>query len=731
MAKTETKKAQDLLARVRRRYKAMADADRENRQNALNDLEFVHVPGKQWEESLKVERGNERPTYEFNKLRVTVKRIVNDMRANRPQGKVRAVEDGDRDTAEIMEGLCRNIWNVSDGDTTIDYAAEYQVAGGMGAWRINTRYSHDTAFDQEIYVEPIKNPFCLYADPAAQDPLKRDAMDWILTSKISTEAFKARWPKAEPCEFDSNEFDDDDDWQNEEATRIVEYWWKEPVTRTVVLLSNGVTAYEEDVAKQAAALKAAQVSVLKSREAKCYVIKSAICSGDAILEGPSDWAGAQFPFVMIYGEHVVVDGKIYWFGLTRFAKDAQRNYNYVRTAIMETIARAPQAKFWATPAQAEGNTEKWADAHKKLYPFMLYNPDPQAPGVPQHMGGADVPVALVQESQFASEDIKAVTGIFDNSLGQQGNETSGRAIAARQRQGEIATFNYSDNLAKGIRRTWEILVDLIPKIYDTERSVRILGVDGAEKYAKVNTIDPQTGEALNDITRGKFDVAVTVGPSFSTQRQEAAEAYTALGQANPMVWQAAGDLVFKAMDLPYADQIAERLKLLLPPPIQQMLQEDGGQTLPPEVVAKLAQAEQLMQQVQQQGMLVQQAAQELEGEKSKVEAAKGDLDLKSAKMEADYQRMIADITKRESAAGVSKEQDGVANDRAQLSVQVAEAVAQMQQQAAEFITQAAQIIAEIQARSQPQVIVQDPPKRKQITMQIGNRPVTAIIEETI
>lgn len=609
----------ELLSRIRRRAKAMMEADRENRRLAMDDLRFTYVPGEQWDDITKRERGAERPMYEFNKVRVTVKRIINDMRANRPMGKVRATEDGDKPTANVLEGLIRNIWANADGDTVIDYAAEYQVAAGMGAWRVTVDYADDEAFDQVIGINPIRNPFCLYADPAAQDFLKRDAEDWFLTDKISKSSYESRWPNREVIDFDGeNEFDNDDDWQEEDdKVRIAEYWWKEPVEKTLLLLSDGKTIDAEEVTAES--LEAMGLQVLKTRQCRSHKIMMCIASGDSILDGPTEWAGKQFPFVQVYGEYVVIEGKVHWFGLTRFAKDAQRSYNYSRTNAIESVALAPQAKWWATPDQVAGLEASIAEANKKNYPFMLYNNDPQAPGPPQRMVSADVPVALVQEMQISSEDIKAVTGIYDASLGAQGNETSGRAINARQRQGEIATFNYMDNMAKGIRRTWEILVDLTPKIIDTERSVRILGVDGAEDYAKVNTIDPQTGQALNDLSRGKYDVAITVGPSFATLRQEAAEAYGEIAARDPNVMMAAGDLVFKAMDLPYAEQIAERYQAILPPPIQEMIGK--GKQMPPEVTAAMAQVKQAQAMVDQKAQLVQAAELELKEMEAKV---KGD-----------------------------------------------------------------------------------------------------------
>ena len=669
MAKTKADKkaAKDLLIRIRQRVKTMMDADRENRRLALDDLKFLHIPGEQWDAIVKRERGAERPFYEFNKLRVTVKRIINDMRANRPQGKVRATEDGDKATANVFEGLIRNIWANADGDTVIDYAAEYQVGAGMGAWRVTVDYADDEAFDQQIGIDPIRNPFCLYADPAAQDFLKRDAEDWFLTDKIPKSSYEKRWPNKAVVDFDLDaEFDDDDDWEDEEKVRIGEYWYKEPITKTLLMLSNGETVSADEVTP--AQLKSAGLDVVKQRECHTNKIMMCIASGDAILEGPTEWAGKEFPFVQIYGEFVVIEGKVHWFGLTRFAKDAQRSYNYSRTNAIESVALAPQAKWWATAEQAAGLESSWAEANKKNFPFLLYNADAKAPGPPTRMSSAEVPIALVQEMQLSSEDIKGVTGIYDASLGAQGNETSGKAINARQRQGEIATFNYMDNMAKGIRRTWEILVDLVPKIYDTPRSVRILGIDGAEDYAKINTI--VEGQALNDLSRGKYDVAITVGPSFATLRQEAAEAYGEIASRDPNVMAAAGDLIFKSMDLPYSEQIAERIQAMLPPPIQQLIGK--GKQMPPEVTAAMAQVQQQAQQVQQHGQLVQAAQQELEQMKAEVAGDQASAKLAHANVKTAEAALQA---KLDSASGqLALAQAKLDSDRSLLAKEVENAI---------------------------------------------------------
>jgi hypothetical protein len=709
-----------LLTRVRERVKVMMEADDENRRAALADMKFVNVPGEQWEPNMKTERGD-RPCYEFNKLRITCKRVINDMRANRPAGKVRGVEDTDKKTAEIYEGLIRNIWNSSDGDTVIDYAGEYQVSGGMGAWRISTKYVAEDVFDQDIVVEPLQNPFCLYADPAAKDHLKRDAMDWVLIDKIAKSAYKKRWPKAEEISWESNEFDDDDDWEDEQTIRVVEYWYKEPYQKELWQLQDGKVI---DSASPEAQLPEIAKMVVRKRVANCNKIKMCIASGSAILE-EQEWAGTNFPFVLIYGEHMVIDGKTRWHGLVRFAKDAQRSYNVSRTAITETIAQTPQAKWWATVDQSKGHTTKWAEAHQKNFPFLLYNADPKVGGAPpSRMGGADVPIALIQESQIASEEIKAVTGIFDASLGQSAQEKSGRAIIARQQQGEIATFNYQDNMAKGIRRTWEILIDLIPKIYDTERELRILGSDGAEDYVKVNQIvqDPASGQMItvHDLAQGRYDTTVTVGPSFSTKRQEASETYMQLAQASPEVMAVAGDLVFKAMDLPYSEDIADRLKAMLPPPIQQMLSQD--KEIPPEAQAVMQQAAQAMQVVEQKNQLVMQAAQELQQEQSGIDKGKAEiqtllanLETKKAQFDAHVAKELAKLTQQQANLQVGAanfdtkvaqtqaqtQTDANAGEREELGNNVAEALSQINLMANQFAASAATVMQQIQAYQVP------------------------------
>ena len=702
--------SKQLMIRIRERVPKMMSADQENRKKALWDMRFLNVAGAQWQTRegvrLSAERGD-RPSYQFPILKPKIKRVINEMRANRPQGKVRAVEDNDKETAEVMEGLLRNIWAVNNCDHITDYAAQYQVGGGMGAWRVDTDYSDDTVFDQDIKVKPFLNPFCVWWGPEAIDQLKRDAPDWFISDKVSKEEFERRWPNREKVSFDAGMFDDDADWMDNDGVRIGEYWWKEPATKRLFLLQSGKTvdASEYDGAGPVAD------PVTKEREVKCHKIMMCIVGGgDSVLEKPTEWAGKYFPFIVAFGEYIVLEGKVEWQGLTRDGVDAQQGFNAAMTSTVETINQSPQSKFWATPDQAKGHVNKWNVAHKENLPFLLYNVDPKSPGPPQRMGSPDVPVALIQLSQMMADNVKSTTGVFDASVGAVSNETSGRAIAARQQQGEIANFNYQDNMSLAQWWFYQILMDLVPKIYDGTRSIRILGTDLAEKYVRINAVDPATGKKVNDLTAGKFDLTVTVGPSWSTRRQEASDFFTQMGQSNPALWNVAGDLMFKATDMPYSDEIADRMKFLLPPEIQTRLQE--GMQMPAEVKQAMAQVDSMMQQVQQQAQLVQQAAAEAEGIKTEAEKAKlgvqsqlDALKVQQARFDADVAKQMAALMQRESAIKLLEGQleqkvAGMESELEQDDFKVAaqEAVGAIQEMANRFSTEAGEIMQALAAK---------------------------------
>lgn len=709
------------ILRMRLRVKRMMDnsKERELRKLFSNCLNFVMVPGNQWDDYTKQARGDKRPHYEFDRARVTAKRIINNMRANRPQGKVRGFEDDDRDLAEIHEGLLRNIANSSGFENITDTAAEYQVIGGYAAWRWATKYCDNSIDEQEMLIESIRNPLCLWCDESAYDMTGADAKDWVLIDTMSPAEFKRRYPKAKAYSFDAEGLDDSNEWRNDDLVRVAQYWWKEPYDKTIHLLSDGKTIDSSELEEAIGR----GLSVVKSRTYKSHKIMSAIYSGDAELEPPSEFPGENFPWIRVYGEFLVIDGQCYWAGLTPYIMDAQRAFNLGMTSAYESVARASVSQVWATPTQANGLEKHWASADKQLLPFQLYNPDPAAPGPPVRMGGADVPVAQIQMAQLGAEEIKANSGIFDSSLGDRSNETSGVAISRRNEQGEIATYNFQDNMAKAVKRTWEIGLGMIPIVIDTPRAIRILGADDSEKYVKVNQPDIN-GEVLNDLSRGKFDVVVSVGPSFMTKRQEASESYTQLAQSDPTLMQTAGDLVFKALDLPYADEIAERKKAMLPPPILAMINKDQKQS--PEVMQAMMQAEQAMAMVQEQGKMVEAAAAEAtqlkteaEKEQAQIQVMKSDVQIAMANlkteeanfktMQAQFEAQVAEFKVKTQSDMMQLQQgqdkaDGTNAENSAALEQIQQAAMALQQMSESFLQQAAELI--MTANQQSPIVIE-------------------------
>lgn len=588
----------DKYAEMRVKFQRAVDSETDLRQLALDDIRFVWVEGWQWDDRSRRQRqAAGRPCYEYNKLKPTIKQVINDQRQNRPQVKLRATEEGDKATADVMQGLIRNIEATSNADLAYDEAFKCAVTCGYGVFRIVTDYADSEGFDQCLKILPVRNPFSVYFDANAKAFDRRDARDVWVTELIPREEFRARWPKAEMVDFSPSSVGDTymDRWWQDDQVRVAEYWYKVKEKKTIYRLSSGevVDAEEFDPVKDELALPEVDeqgqmirepILIEAEREIETDCVYMEMVSGSGSLEKPVKWAGKYIPIIPVWGELTNVDGRDRYMGLTRTARDAQTNYNYHRSVTQETIANAPKSPFLVTPAMVAGFERQWENIGVANDPALMYNVDKDAPGGrPTREQGSDVPMALIQAASLDADDLKAVTGIYDASLGARSNETSGKAILARQKESDVSTFDFIDNLSRAIRYEGEILVDLIPKIYDTQRIVRILGVDGTEEYVELNkpVFDQQTGKwvTINDLNKGKYDVAVTVGPSYNTQRMETAEAMMQLAQGQGPMAELAKFAAVKSMDIPGIDDVLKGMRKVL---IGQGLLEPGEDDAPPE-----------------------------------------------------------------------------------------------------------------------------------------------------
>lgn len=572
----------DLHKEMLARHEECRDYWHSEYQLAREDMEFAFMPDSQWDAWMRTTREG-RPMYTVNKVRQAMKQITNDQRQNRPQAKVRAEEDGDTELAEVRQGLIRNIDSKLDAQRAVDTAFQFAVGGGYGVWRLTTSYQEDGGFDQVIQREEIANPYSVVFDPSSKKKDRRDARYAFVDSQFARATFRERWPDARLVSVNGTE--ENSGWWDEHEVTVSEYWYKVTEQKEIVLMSDGSVYDAEKVAPILDELAAQGIREQRRRFYDCEKVRQCIVSGAEILEGPNEWPGRFIPLVPVWGELLHVKDKERFFGAVRFAKDAQRMYNYERSTFIEVLADQPYSPFMADAASIEAYGAQYSSMRTKKPPVLMYNADPSKPngGMPTRISPPAFPAALANAAQISSDDIKASTGIYDASLGARSNETSGKAIIARQREGDIANFDYIDNLAYSLKYDFEVTNDLITAVYDTERQIRIVGEDGAEKVVRINKriLDEQTGKeiTLNDMQQGRYDISATVGPSYTTQRMEAAEAMMQLSNDPSPIGMVAKYGFIKSLDAPGLEDVRQAARKFL---VQQGLLEPEDDDQPPE-----------------------------------------------------------------------------------------------------------------------------------------------------
>ena len=577
-----------------------SDNDSNNRVEALDDLKFAG--GDQWPVEIQNSRQLEsRPFLTINKIDAYCRQIANSQRQQRPRIKCHGMNtDSDEKIAQIITGICRHVEEQSDADAAYDNAFDFAVRMGWGFWRITTDYVRPDSFDQEIYIKRIENPFMVYFDPNSNEPDGSDAEKCLITEVVSKEAFRKMYPDAETDAgfTPRGTGDSQSEWITKEDIRIAEYFYTEYKHTKLVLLSDGTTVYEDEMPSQDVMLQAGIYEVSRRITVKKQ-IKWCKLTGMQILE-KRDWAGKYIPVVPVYGQQLIVDSKKKKFGLTRMAKDPQRMYNFWSTALTESVALAPKAKWLLAEGQDEGHEDEWNQANIKSMPVLRYkqtDSEGRPANAPTRLQPEPPPVGITTALEGLNADLMAVVGIYDPSQLPQGNQ-SGKAIQGQQSQVDMTNFHYFDNLTRSIKQTGRIILDLIPHVYDSERCLRIIGDDGKGEIVNLNqkTQDEQGVEKiLNDVTVGEYDVVMETGPGYNSKRQEAVESMVQMLGIDPQLMQQAGDLVFRNMDFPGADIIADRLAAANP-----LAQIDDKSEIPPQAQMMIKQGQATIEQLQQQ-----------------------------------------------------------------------------------------------------------------------------------
>ena len=658
--------SEEILTVARSRLNTAMTAFSETREDELDDLRFyAGSPDNQWQwpadvlqtrGSLQGQTINARPCLTINKLPQHVHQVTNEQRMNRPGIKVIPADDkADVDMADVFNGVIRHIEYISDADVAYDTACENQVSYGEGYIRVLTEYCDDKSFDQDIKIGRIRNSFSVYMDPLIQDPAGADARWCFITEDIPKTEYERLYPDAAPISTLMSLGVGDQSiaqWIGENTIRIAEYFYIEYEKHTLNLYPGNQTAFSGTPEDKM--LREMFGKPIRTREADRKKVKWCKINGYDILE-ERDWAGSYIPVVRVVGNEFEVDGQMYVSGLVRNAKDAQRMYNYWVSQEAEMLALAPKAPFIGYGGQFEGYEQQWKTANTNNWPYLEVNPDvtdgqgavlplPQRAQPPMASSG------LLQAKAGAAEDIKSATGQYNASLGMTSNERSGKAILARQREGDIGTYHYVDNLARAIRHIGRQLVDLIPKIYDTERIARIIGEDGEPDTVKMNPMQEepvkrivdQEGVLIEKIYNpgvGKYDVRVITGPGYATKRQEALESMAQLLQGNPQLWQVAGDLFVKNMDWPGAQDLAKRFKKTIDPKV---LADDDD----PALAAANQQMEAMAAEMENMFQMLQNVNQSMEAREMQIKQFEADIKA----YQAETQRISA------VQAGMSPEQ---------------------------------------------------------------------------
>lgn len=557
------------------------------------DDEFV--AGEQWPDNVrKAREEQERPIMTYNMLPAFGRQIVNRMRETRAQIKVTPVESNkgpnpmipnvggtkDYSMADIYSGIIKNIETISRADQAYDTASKHAVDHGFGWFYLMNEWSRVDPFAQDLKIFRVKNSYTVMMDPDSQEADYRDAQDAFMFGNIKRKTFQKKWPDIAPIEFEgSSEGANYEGWWDADNIRIAQYFWIHYRPDVVLKLSNGKIVYESEVGDVLDELERDQgihvMSDPSGREMHKDVTRP-VCmwqkmTARNVLEGPTELPFSAIPIFPVLGEEILVDGRTRYESAFRHARDPQKSYNYWRTSATETVALAPRAPWVATERQTAGYEDMYETANSENHAVLYYNhiDGQNPPPPPQRQFPSSIAAAELQNAATDAADMQTIIGLHEASLGAESNEKSGKAIRARQNQGATSTFQFPDNLRRAQEQCGRLMVEAIPKLMDAQKIVRIRLPDGSDDFVEINqaVIDEQSGKTVlvHDIGYGKYDVVMDTGPSYATQREEAAELQIELLKVlGPQASQNIAHLIVKNIGTPGSDEVAAILRKMLP-----------------------------------------------------------------------------------------------------------------------------------------------------------------------
>lgn len=558
----------DYVNQIRTQYEKGSGADSENRRLHTEDLSFVYDAETfgQWDPFV-ISLRQGRPSYTFNRVLQPVNMVLGDQRQTAPAIKVRPIKEGSQAVADVLGGLWRSIEQDSRAEEIYGECYKHSVAGGYGEMMLMPEYEADNSFDQVLRLQWIPNPLTVVRDPESTDPCGADAQWAMEGGRISFAKFEAEYPAFTASTFSMSR--DSLGWYTDGQIRVVNYFERYALEKQIALLSDGrvidYTTRERAVEAHLARTQTEAATVMRTRRVKTYKIRYAKCDGTQILKGPIDYEWKRIPIVRMPGRYVNIEGKMKLQSLVRHSKDAQRAYNFQSSDALERSALVPKARYFVTPKMILGFEDLWNSSNTAPRIYMPYNVDKDAPnnGMPFREQPIDVPEGAIAMAQKAAQDIQATTGYFDPALGNADdmNRVSGKALVTHTRRSDLGSHEFISNYGLALKLLASMAIDMIPTVYDSERVVRIIGVDGVDKMVNVNGPDDQG--VILDLKEGSYDCDVTLGPSYQTARQESLATLIDAAETIPAIAEVASDLIANAIDSPDSEELRKRLRVVL------------------------------------------------------------------------------------------------------------------------------------------------------------------------
>lgn len=622
----------DVLKRAQDNYQKDKDHWSDIYRKAREDLLFVSDDeNAQWTKEDRDLR-TKRPCLTVDQLGQFIHQVANTIRMNTPTINVIPETDGDVETAEAIKGLIKHIEYKSSADEAYDTASLSSIRCSIGFIFVDHGYVNDTSFEQEFAINRCVDALQVWLDRDSIEADGSDAKHGIKVQSLSVAKFKEEYPKAEVSSFGEEKqkiYKDDD------SINIAEYFEIVTDTKEVGLTESG------DMEEVAQDIEYASTRTFKKTKVMRYIL-----SGAEVLK-ESRFPGKYIPIVPVYGEEAWIDGKRQLYSLIRKSKDAQRMFNYWKSLETELLMKQPNAPIMAVGGQIENYAEDWQNPQKSMVlRYDMVDAEGKPAPAPQRLDPPQIPAGIVNAARATIDDIKATMGIYNASLGQASNETSGIAISRRKEEGDVATYHFGDNLKRSITQVGKIIVCGLAELYDTPRLIATRGLEDQPKIIGINGSLAPDQKKVIDLRKGEYSVFVTTGASSLTKRQEAADFFTEIIKSQPELIQVMGDLLFKNMDISGAQEMAERMKKVIDP---KFLDENKEKEFDPEkeqMAQIIEQGKQLLAQQQAELADLQQQLKNKDGEvQVKVLAEQNKTDTEHGKLEIELMRLRQEAEK--------------------------------------------------------------------------------------